>query len=155
MRTLRQATACLLLTIAAGCEPSVEVIEVMSHDACRGLSSGVTEIDFDQMVALRGLEVLDTSDPDEPLDARLVVVAVGTQFDRGYYLRLTEQRVSEENGIVLELTLEPPPAGTKPPALLPGEEPRPCLVVAMANRRLPVTARLEQRVIGMLPPSGQ
>jgi hypothetical protein len=139
-----------LLGLLAGCGGRPMVETLMQFDACQGLSEGVEEVEFERLATIRRMEFLtDEGAEEDDGDYRLIAIAAALQSRGGYAVTLTDA-VLTDHGLQLETSLEapngPPRAGQDGPS-------RPCLVLVTTHLDLPVTARLDAKPLGTLPPA--
>ena len=123
--------------LAGGCTQSqnVELIELLSLSDCPRLEQGISLLDYQQVAALRGGQMLfedndDGADPDAPGHADsdlLLAIALGPQPTPGYGVYADSPAQLEDGTLHVQIQRTTPP----PDAMLAQVITHPCVVLGI------------------------
>jgi len=105
---------------------TIEALAVLTHNRCEGLAAGVREVRYDELAAIRGGTMSDSTASIGTPGHVLIAVSRGDQPTPGYGFRLLAAERSDTTAIVT-LAWDTPP----PDAILPQVLTHPCIVVAL------------------------
>ena len=134
MNGIRAAGALLTLWLltAGGCAGGAELdaVEVLNDANCRNAGSGVRQVGFAEVAALRGSRLLGATGPAGATDPELVLllVSLGDQPTPGYHFELTDARLDNGSARINVRWATPDPE-----ARLAQISTHPCLVVGLGR----------------------